>query len=58
MPDDPEELYDLESDPAELTNVASRPENAELLKKLRAAAVAELKRTGAKMVSTLPPVKE
>lgn len=54
---EPEELYDLESDPEELMNLAGHPENAELLRKLRAAAMAELKRTGAKMVSTLPPFK-
>jgi arylsulfatase A-like enzyme len=57
-PDEPEELYDLHSDPEELTNLANRPDNAELLKKLRAATIAELKRTGAKMVDSLPPVKE
>jgi arylsulfatase A-like enzyme len=57
-PNEPEELYDLESDPEELTNLATRSENAELLKKLRSATVAELKRTGAKMVNSLPPVQE
>ncbi|MCB1211290.1 MAG: hypothetical protein KDK97_18335, partial [Verrucomicrobiales bacterium] len=54
---EPEELYDLIADPDELTNIAADPANAELLKKLRAAAVAELKRTDAKMVDSLPPVK-
>ena len=57
-PNEPEELYDLQSDPEELTNLAARSENAELLKRLRSAAIAELKRTGAKMVSSLPPVQE
>lgn len=57
-PNEPEELYDLKADPEELTNLAARSENTELLKKLRAGALAELKRTGAKMVNSLPPVKE
>lgn len=54
---EPEELYDLASDPDELTNLAGRPEHATRLQELREAAVAELKRTGARMVDTLPPVK-
>ena len=55
---DREEIYDLLADPDELTNLAAHPANAALLKKLRAAAIAELKRTDAKMVNSLPPVKE
>ena len=55
---EPEEIYDLLADPDELTNLAADPANAALLKKLRAAAIAELKRTDAKMVDSLPPVKE
>jgi arylsulfatase A-like enzyme len=55
---EPEELYDLLADPDELTNLAADPAHAVTLKKLRAAAVAELKRTGARMVDSLPPVKE
>ena len=42
-----EELYDLQSDPEELTNVASRPESQEVLVRLRASLAAELKRTDA-----------
>jgi WD40 repeat protein/beta-lactamase regulating signal transducer with metallopeptidase domain len=45
---EPEELYDLLDDPAHRAT----------LRKLRAAAIAELKRTGAKMIDTLPPVKQ
>lgn len=55
---EPEELYDLLTDPEELTNLAARSENSDLVKKLRAAAIAELNRTGAKMVNSLPAVKE
>ncbi len=55
---EPEELYDLAVDPEELTNLAPLSEHRETLLRLRAAAIAELKRTGAKMVDSLPPVKE
>ena len=54
---EPEELYDLLADPEELTNLALDAKHAETVKKLRAAAIAELQRTGAKMVNSLPPVK-
>lgn len=52
-----EELYDLEKDPEELTNLALDPDFAGKLSELRAATIAELKRTDAGMVNTLPPVK-
>jgi arylsulfatase A-like enzyme len=55
---EPEELYDLLADPDELTNIAREPEHAGLLTKLRAATNAGLKRTGSKMVDSLPPVKD
>ena len=41
-----EELYDLKKDPAELTNVAGRPEYAEVRQKLSAELAAFLKATG------------
>ena len=41
-PTDMDELYDLESDPAELKNLAMREEYAEILKTLRADLLAEL----------------
>ena len=54
---EPEELYDLLADPEELTNLASEPQHAATVTKLRDAAIAELRRTGAKMVDSLPAVK-
>jgi arylsulfatase A-like enzyme len=52
-----EELYDLLADSEELTNLATDANHAATLKTLRAATVAELKRTGAGMVRALPPVR-
>jgi N-sulfoglucosamine sulfohydrolase len=40
-----EELYDLDKDPAQMNNVAGKPEYAEVQKKLAAALMAELKAT-------------
>jgi arylsulfatase A-like enzyme len=53
-----EELYDLEKDPEELTNLALDPKNAALLAKYREGTIAELRRTKAKMVDHLPAVKQ
>ncbi|MBI4626449.1 MAG: sulfatase, partial [Verrucomicrobia bacterium] len=52
-----EELYELESDPEELTNLAARPEQAARLRELRARAIAELRRTDAKFVDRMPATK-
>lgn len=51
-----EELYDLRNDPDELTNIASEPAMQKQLRALRAATIAELKRTGAGIVANLPRV--
>lgn len=53
-----EELYNLRTDPNELTNLATNKDNHAQVVKLRAAAIEELRRTDAKMVDNLPPVKE
>lgn len=52
-----EEVYDLESDPEELVNLALKPEHASLLKELRVRAIQELKRTDAGFVDSLPRTK-
>lgn len=56
--DEPEELYNLKTDPDELHNLAFDPSTKNLVKKLRESAIAELRRTGAKMVDSLPPIRE
>lgn len=53
-----EEVYDLEADPQELTNLALRPEHAKLLADLRGRCVAELRRTGAPFADALPATKQ
>ncbi|MCA9142037.1 MAG: sulfatase-like hydrolase/transferase [Planctomycetaceae bacterium] len=52
-----EELYDLANDPEELTNLALDRDYVDKLAELRAATIAELRRTDAIMVDSLPPVK-
>ena len=52
-----EELYDLRKDPDELTNLAAKPEHQKILKSLRAASTAELRRTKAGFVDRMPPVR-
>jgi len=51
---EPEELYDLQSDPDELTNLALNDRHAATLRRLRAAAIAELRRTEAGFAGQLP----
>lgn len=53
---EPEELYDLLDDPEELVNLAGQSQHAATVARLRDATLAELRRTGAKMVDSLPPV--
>lgn len=52
-----EELYNIENDPEELANLALNEAFAGRLREMRAATIAELRRTGAGMVDNLPPVK-
>jgi arylsulfatase A-like enzyme len=49
-----EEVYDLAADPEELENLAVDAARRPLLEQLRATALAELRRTGAGFVATLP----
>ena len=51
-----EELYDLEKDPGELRNLALEPAHRKRLRAMRAATIAELKRTDAVMADHLPAV--
>jgi arylsulfatase A-like enzyme len=54
---DLEELYDLKEDPEEVTNLAEKPKHQKRLKRFRAAAIAELKRTGSGFVNNMPKVR-
>jgi arylsulfatase A-like enzyme len=55
---DLEELYDLKNDPEELTNLAIDPAHHERLVRLRAAAIAELRRTDSGFVDNMPAIRE
>ncbi|MEN3940559.1 sulfatase-like hydrolase/transferase [Prosthecobacter sp. SYSU 5D2] len=57
-PGETEELYNLQADPEELTNLADEPAHLATLEKLRAAAVAELRRTSAGYAELLPPSRQ
>jgi hypothetical protein len=50
-----EELYDLESDPDELTNLAVHAEHHPLLKELRSKLIAAFTARGATFLDLLPP---
>lgn len=52
-----EELYDLDNDPEELTNLALLPKHQDTLTRMRAAMIAELRRTEAGFVDKMPRVK-
>ena len=54
VPDEIEELYDLESDPGELHNLAVDPAHFDTVKEYRALLMAELERTDAKFIDTIP----
>ncbi|TWT96547.1 sulfatase-like hydrolase/transferase [Neorhodopirellula pilleata] len=52
-----EELYDLDADPEELTNLAKSAEHHERLESLRAKAIEQLRQTDAKFVDSMPPTE-
>jgi arylsulfatase A-like enzyme len=52
-----EELYDLQTDPEELNNLASNDDHAAHLHTMRGQTVAELRRTDAGFVDALPKVR-
>jgi arylsulfatase A-like enzyme len=52
-----EELYDIDADPEELTNLALDRNHADRLARMRQATIAELRRTDAGMADHLPPVR-
>jgi arylsulfatase A-like enzyme len=53
-----EELYDMQQDPEELNNLAVKPEHRQTLVRLRALAIAELRRSKAGFVDRMPAVRE
>lgn len=55
---DLEELYDLNNDPQELDNLAIKPEHRSCLRRMRAQAVSELRRTRCGFVDKMPAIRE
>lgn len=51
-----QELYDLDADPEELNNLALDADYVDVVRRFRAAQIAELKRTGAGFAGALPDV--
>jgi arylsulfatase A-like enzyme len=52
-----EELYDISVDPEELTNLALQDSHAPTLKQYREGTIAEMRRTGWKLVDHLPKMR-
>ena len=50
-----DELYDLQADPEELTNLFGQPEHAKRVADLRNKLAAELRRTGADFIDVIQP---
>jgi arylsulfatase A-like enzyme len=55
---DLEELYDLQSDPEELDNLAVKAEHRSRLRRMRGQTIAELRRTRCGFVDRMPQVRE
>ncbi|MBL8229240.1 MAG: sulfatase-like hydrolase/transferase [Bryobacterales bacterium] len=56
--EDLEELYDLDTDPEELDNLAIQPAHKQRLRQMRAQAISELRRTNCGFVDRMPRVRE
>ncbi|MDF1755196.1 MAG: sulfatase-like hydrolase/transferase [Verrucomicrobiales bacterium] len=54
VPDEIEEIYDLDSDPGELHNLALNPEHSATVEEYRELLTAELERTDAEFIDTIP----